>query len=69
MPKHFRYFCSIVVELCNNNNHMWFFIALTLILSDLSEAVVFNSSHGTWQMLQHENPCLIPIQMTNPIMC
>ena len=24
-------------------------------------ASVFNTSHGTWQMLMHEKPCLIPI--------
>ena len=22
---------------------------------------VFNTSHGTWRMLMHEKPCLIPI--------
>ena len=24
-------------------------------------ASVFNTSHGTWRMLMHEKPCLIPI--------
>ena len=26
-----------------------------------AEAAVFNTSQGTWRMLMHENPCLIPI--------
>ena len=27
----------------------------------MPSASVFNTSHGTWRMLMHENPCLIPI--------
>ena len=34
--------------------------ALTFARS-LGSASVFNTSHGTWRMLMHEKPCLIPI--------
>ena len=53
--------------LCNNSDRTWFFNALTFARSlgkcwkpQLS-ASVSNTSHGTWRMLMHETPCLIPI--------
>ena len=43
---------------CNNSDRTWFFNALTVARSSAS---VFNTSHGTWRMLMHEKPCLIPL--------
>ena len=31
------------------------------VLKTAASASVFNISHGTWRMLMHEKPCLIPI--------
>ena len=28
---------------------------------------VFNTSHGTWRMLMHEKPCLIPILQVSTV--
>ena len=53
--------------LCNDSDRTWFFNALTFARSlgrcwkQRPPATVFNTSHGTWRMLMHENPCLIPI--------
>ena len=53
--------------LCNNSDRTWFFSALTFARSLgrcwklRPPASVFNTSLGTWQMLMHEKPCLIPI--------
>ena len=53
--------------LCNNSDRTWFFNALTFARSlgrcwkPRPLASVFNTSHGTWRMLMHEKPCLIPI--------
>ena len=53
--------------LCNNSDWTWFFNALTFARSlgrcwkPWPSASVFNTSHGTWRMLMHEKPCLIPI--------
>ena len=53
--------------LCNNSDRTWFFNALTFAMSlgrcrkPRPSASVFNTSHGTWPMLMHEKPCLIPI--------
>ena len=55
--------------LCNNSDRTWFFNALTFARSlercwkPRPSASVFNTSHGTWRMLMHEKPCLIPIFM------
>ena len=38
-----------------------FFNALTFARSLGTQASVFNTFHGTWRMLMHEKPCLIPI--------
>ena len=52
--------------LCNNRDQTWFFNALTFARSLgmcwklRPPASVFNSL-GTWWMLMHEKPCLIPI--------
>ena len=52
---------------CNNSDQTWFFNALTFARSlgrcwkPRLEAAVFNTSLGTWRMLMHEKPCLIPI--------
>ena len=53
--------------LCNNSDRTWLFNALTFTRSlgrcwkPWPSASVFNTSHGTWRMLMHEKPCLIPI--------
>ena len=53
--------------LCNNSDRTWFFNALTFARSlgrcwkPRPPASVFNTSLGTWRMLMHEKPCLIPI--------
>ena len=53
--------------LCNNSDWTWFFNALTFARSlgrcwkPRPSASVFNISHGTWRMLMHEKPCLIPL--------
>ena len=53
--------------LCNNSDRTWFFNALTFARSlrrcwkPRPSASVFNTSHGTWRILMHEKPCLIPI--------
>ena len=53
--------------LCNNSDQKWFFNALTFARSlgrcwkPRPSASVFNTSHGTWRMLMHEKPYLIPI--------
>ena len=53
--------------LCNNSDRIWFFSAWTFTRSlgrcwkPRPSAPVFNTSHGTWRMLMHEKPCLIPI--------
>ena len=53
--------------LCNNSDWTWFFNALTFARSlgkcwkPRPSASVFSTSHGTWRMLMHEKPCLIPI--------
>ena len=53
--------------LCNNSDRTWFFSALTFTRSlrkcwrSRPPASVFNFSLGTWRMLMHEKPCLIPI--------
>ena len=53
--------------LCNNSDRTWFFNALTFARSlrrcwkPRSPASAFNTSLGTWRMLMHEKPCLIPI--------
>ena len=44
--------------LCNNSDRTWFFNALTFARPPAS---VFNISHGTWRVLVHEKPCLIPL--------
>ena len=31
------------------------------VLKTAASGLGFNTSHGTWRMLMHENPCLIPI--------
>ena len=55
------------VFLCNNSDRIWFFNAITFVRSlgrywkPRPPASVFNTSHGTWRMLMHEKPCLIPI--------
>ena len=52
--------------LCNNSDRTWFFNALTFARSlgrcwkPRPSASVFNTSHGTWWILMHEKPCLIP---------
>ena len=54
--------------LCNNSDRTCFFNALTFARSLglcwklRPSASVFNTSHGTWRMLVHEKPCLIPIK-------
>ena len=51
----------------HNNNRTWFFNALTFARSlgrcwkPRPSASVFNTSQGTWWMLMHEKPGLIPI--------
>ena len=56
-----------VFSLCNNSNQTCFFEALTFTRSlgrcwkPWPPATVFNTSQGTWRMLMHEKPCLIPI--------
>ena len=56
--------------LCNNRDQTWFFNALTFTgflgrcWKPRPWASVFNPSHGTWRMLMHEKPCLIPILNT-----
>ena len=53
--------------LCNNSDQTWFFNALTFTRSlgrcwkSWPPVSVFNTSLGTWQILMHENPCLITI--------
>ena len=53
--------------LCNNIDRTWLFNALTFARSlgrcwkRRLSASVFNTSLGTWRMLMHEKPCLIPI--------
>ena len=53
--------------LCNNSDRTWIFNALTFARSlgrcckPRPEASVFNTSLGTWRILMHEKPCLIPI--------
>ena len=53
--------------LCNKSDRTWFFSALTFARSlgrcwkPWPLVSVFNTSHGTWRMLMHEKPCLIPI--------
>ena len=53
--------------LCNKSDRTCSFSALTFARSlwrcrkPRPSASVFNTSHGTWQMLMHEKPCLIPI--------
>ena len=53
--------------LCNKSHRTWFFNALTFSRSlgrcwkPRPSVSVFNTSHGTWRMLMHEKPCLIPI--------
>ena len=53
--------------LCNNSDWTWLFNALTFARSlgrcwkPRPKAAVFNTSQGTWRMLMHEKPCLIPI--------
>ena len=53
--------------LCNNRDRTWFFNTLTFARSvgrcwkPRPSASVFNTSHGTWRMLMHEKPRLIPI--------
>ena len=52
---------------CNNSDWTCFFNALTFARSlgrcwkPWPSASVFNTSHGSWRMLMHEKPCLIPI--------
>ena len=52
--------------LCNNSDRAWIFNSLTFARSlgrcwkPRPPASVFNTSHGTWRMLMHENSCLIP---------
>ena len=62
--------CSKWIQLvCNNSDRTWFFHALTFAgylgrcWKPRPSAPVFNTTHGTWRMLMHENekPCLIPI--------
>ena len=31
------------------------------VLKTVASGLVFNTSLGTWRMLMHEKPCLIPI--------
>ena len=53
--------------LCNNIDWTWFFNTLTFARSlgrcwkPRPAASVLNTSQGTWRMLMHEKPCLIPI--------
>ena len=53
--------------LCNNSDRTWFSNALTFArslgksLKPRSSTSVFNTSLGTWQILMHGKPCLIPI--------
>ena len=55
--------------LCNNSDRTCFFNALTFARSlgrywkPRPPASVFNTSQGTWKMLMHEKPCLIPIKI------
>ena len=52
---------------CINKDQTWFFNAVTFARSlgrcwkPWPLALVFNTSLGTWWMLMHEKPCLIPI--------
>ena len=52
--------------LCNNSDQTWFFNVLTFARSlgrcwkPRPSASVFNTSHGTWRMVMHEKPRLIP---------
>ena len=53
--------------LCNNNDRTWFFNALAFARflgrcrKPRPPASVFNTSLGTWRILMHDKPCLIPI--------
>ena len=59
--------------LCNNSDRTWFFNVLTFAMSlgrcwkPRPPASVFNTSHGTWRMLIHEKPCMIPIIINMPV--
>ena len=60
--------CSqYLLFLCNNSDRTWFFNALTSARTlgrcwkPRPPASVFNTSLGTWWILMHEKPCLIPI--------
>ena len=50
-----------------NSDRTWFSSALTFVRSlgrcwkPRPSASVFNTSYGTWRMLMHEKPCLIPV--------
>ena len=61
--------------LCNNSDRTWFFNALIFARSlgrcwkPQPSASVFNTFHGTWWMLMHEKPCLIPILSTLYVQC
>ena len=58
--------------LCNNSDQTWFFNALTFARSlgrcwkPRPPASVFSTSLGTWRMLMHAKPCLIPIVFGGP---
>ena len=53
--------------LCNNSDRNMVFQCINIcqvpweVLKTRPLASVFNTYHGTWQMLMHEKPCLIPI--------
>ena len=56
-----------VANVFSNSDRTWYFNALTFARSlgrcwkQRPSASVFNTSHGTRQMVMHEKPCLIPI--------
>ena len=62
-----RNVANIFICLCNNSDRTWFFNTLISARSlgrcwkPRPLASVFNTSNGTWRMLMHEKPCLIPI--------
>ena len=47
--------------LCNNSDRCDNISQIPWEVLKTPSASVFNTSHGTWRMLMHEKPCLIPI--------
>ena len=60
-------FSKCLQFLCNNNDRTKFYNALITFVKSLRRcwkppaSSVFNIFLGTWRMLMHEKPCLIPI--------